>query len=144
MHFLPELRKAFVRTLHLTPEQTIAPDHSHLFAAVGAAMNPKEGQEPVAITDMIDRLSNGIKMDFEVKRMDPLFKDQAEYDAFIEDHGHNHVRSGNLSTYEGNCYLGIDAGSTTTKVALVGEDGTLLYRFMIIIMEVLWLLPSAQ
>lgn len=61
--------------------------------------------------------------------MDPLFKDQAEYDAFIEDHGHNHVRSGNLSTYEGNCYLGIDAGSTTTKVALVGEDGTLLYRF---------------
>ena len=129
LHFLPELRKAFVRTLHLTPEQTIAPDHSHLFAAVGAAMNPKEGQEPVAITDMIDRLSNGIKMDFEVKRMDPLFKDQAEYDAFIEDHGHNHVRSGNLSTYEGNCYLGIDAGSTTTKVALVGEDGTLLYRF---------------
>ena len=76
--------------------------------------------------------------------MEPLFKDQAEYDAFIEDHGHNHVRSGNLSTYEGNCYLGIDAGSTTTKVALVGEDGTLLYRFMIIIMEVLWLLPSAQ
>ena len=129
LHFLPELRKAFVRTLHLTPEQTIAPDHSHLFAAVGAAMNPKEGQEPVAITDMIDRLSNGIKMDFEVKRMEPLFKDQAEYDAFIEDHGHNHVRSGNLSTYEGNCYLGIDAGSTTTKVALVGEDGTLLYRF---------------
>ena len=47
LHFLPELRKAFVRTLHLTPEQTIAPDHSHLFAAVGAAMNPKEGQEPV-------------------------------------------------------------------------------------------------
>ena len=92
-------------------------------------MNPKEGQEPVAITDMIDRLSNGIKMDCEVKRMEPLFKDQAEYDAFIEDHGHNHVRSGNLSTYEGNCYLGIDAGSTTTKVALVGEDGTLLYRF---------------
>ena len=40
LHFLPELRKAFVRTLHLTPEQTIAPDHSHLFAAVGAAMNP--------------------------------------------------------------------------------------------------------
>ena len=129
LHFLPELRKAFVRTLHLTPEQTIAPDHSHLFAAVGAAMNPKEGQKPVAITHMINTLSNGIKMDFEVKRMDPLFKDQAEYDAFIEDHGHNHVRSGDLSSYKGNCYLGIDAGSTTTKAALVGEDGTLLYRF---------------
>ena len=108
-------------------------------------MNPKEGQEPVAITDMIDRLSNGIKMDFEVKRMEPLFKDQAEYDAFIEDHGHNHVRSGNLSTYEGNCYLGIDAGSTTTKVASLLEKTAHYYIvFMIIIMEVLWLLPSAQ
>ena len=49
---------------------------------------------------MINTLSNGIKMDFEVKRMDPLFKDQAEYDAFIEDHGHNHVRSGDLSSLQ--------------------------------------------
>ena len=73
MHFLPELRKAFVRTLHLTPGADHCTGSPHLFAAVGAAMNPKEGQEPVAITDMIDRLSNGIKMDFEVKRMDPLF-----------------------------------------------------------------------
>ena len=39
------------------------------------------------------------------------------------------VNKGDLATYEGNCYLGIDAGSTTTKVALVGEDGSLLYRF---------------
>jgi activator of 2-hydroxyglutaryl-CoA dehydratase len=52
-----------------------------------------------------------------------------EYDAFLADHAHNHVRSSDLSSYEGLCYLGIDAGSTTTKVALVGEDGSLLYRF---------------
>ena len=38
-------------------------------------------------------------------------------------------KKGDLSSYKGNCYLGIDAGSTTTKTALVGEDGTLLYSF---------------
>ena len=129
LHFLPELRKAFVRTLHLTPEQTIAPEHSHLFAAVGAAMNPKEDQMPLSIADLIKTLSSGVQMDFEVKRMEPLFKNQEEYDAFLADHAHNHVRSSDLSSYEGLCYLGIDAGSTTTKVALVGEDGSLLYRF---------------
>ncbi len=129
LHFLPELRKAFVRTLHLTPEQTIAPEHSHLFAAVGAAMNPKEGQEPVAVEDMIRRLSSGIKMDFEVKRMKPLFASEEEYREFSARHASHHVKTGSLADYKGNCYLGIDAGSTTTKVALVGEDGSLLYRF---------------
>lgn len=67
-------------------------------------------------------------MEFEVARLDPLFKDQAEYDAFRTRHDGHHVKSADLA-YEGNCYLGIDAGSTTTKVALIGEDGSLLYSF---------------
>ena len=129
LHFLPELRKAFIRTLHLTGDQIIAPEHSHLFAAVGAALNPQDGQEPQELTSLIDRLSHGIKMDFEVKRMEPLFVDQADYDAFCERHNGHKVKTGDLASYKGNCYLGIDAGSTTTKVALVGEDGELLYRF---------------
>ena len=129
LHFLPQLRESFIRTLRLTPEQVIAPDHSHLFAAVGAAMNPQDNQEPLPLETLIQRLSSGIKMDFEVKRMDPLFKDQEDYDRFCARHASNHVKSGDLSSYEGCCYLGIDAGSTTTKAALVGEDGTLLYRF---------------
>ena len=76
-----------------------------------------------------DRLSNGIQMDFEVTRMEPLFKDQAEYDAFTERHKQHKVTEKKLADYEGDCFLGIDAGSTTTKVALVGEDGSLLYSF---------------
>ena len=126
-----------MRTLHLTPEQTIAPDHSHLFAAVGAAMNPKEGQKPVAITHMINTLSNGIKMDFEVKRMDPLFKDQAEYDAFTEDHGHNHVRSGDLSSYKETAIWALMPVLPLPK-QLWWEKTALYYTvFMIIIMVVL-------
>lgn len=84
LHFLPELRKAFVRTLHLTPEQTIAPEHSHLFAAVGAAMNPKEDQTPLSIADLIKTLSSGVQMDFEVKRMEPLFKTRKSMMLFLQ------------------------------------------------------------
>ena len=128
LHFLPELRAAFIRTLNLGPDQIIAPDHSHLFAAIGAAMN-SDPKTTASLHDLIERLSHGIKMDFEVKRMEPLFTDETDYEKFRTRHASHDVKKGNLVTYEGNCYLGIDAGSTTTKVALVGEDGSLLYRF---------------
>ncbi len=128
LHFLPELRNAFIRTLHLTLEHIIAPEHSHLFAAIGAAMN-SDASVSIGIEDMIYKLEHGIQMDFEVKRMEPLFANEQEYQEFTERHNGHCVKKGDLATYEGNCYLGIDAGSTTTKVALVGEDGTLLYRF---------------
>ena len=128
LHFLSELREAFIRTLHLTDEQIIAPAHSHLFAALGAAMNSKE-DVTISIEDMIHKLEHGIKMDFEVKRMAPLFATHKDYDAFLTRHSEHCVKKGSLSDYEGNCYLGIDAGSTTTKIALVGEDGSLLYSF---------------
>ena len=128
LHFLSELRNAFIRTLHLTGDQIIAPDHSHLFAAVGAAMNSDDSKS-ITLEAMINRLSSGIKMEFEVKRMEPLFADQADYDTFTERHENHRVKTMDLASYHGNCYLGIDAGSTTTKVALVGEDGSLLYRF---------------
>ncbi|MCD8053281.1 MAG: acyl-CoA dehydratase activase-related protein, partial [Lachnospiraceae bacterium] len=128
LHFLPELRAAFIRTLKLTDEQIYAPDHSHLFAAIGSAMNSKE-EASIGIDDLIDRLTHGIQMDFEIKRLEPLFRDQAEYDDFSARHAMHTVKKGNLAEYHGDCYLGIDAGSTTTKIALVGEDGTLLYSF---------------
>ncbi|MBD9273817.1 2-hydroxyacyl-CoA dehydratase [Clostridium sp.] len=128
LHFLPELRAAFIRTLNLGADQIIAPDHSHLFAAIGAAMN-SDPKTTASLHDLIERLSHGIKMDFEVKRMEPLFTDEADYEKFRTRNASHDVKKGDLATYEGNCYLGIDAGSTTTKVALVGEDGSLLYRF---------------
>lgn len=127
LHFLNELRNAFIRTLKLTDEQIISPENSHLFAAIGAAMNSKEDSR--TLSSLHKKLSQGIKMDFEVHRMKALFKDEAEYDEFIKKHSVHTVKKGNLSEYKGNCFLGIDAGSTTTKVALVGEDGSLLYSF---------------
>lgn len=128
LHFLTELKNAFIRTLKLTDNQIIAPEHSHLFAAIGSALNTKF-EVITSLNELRDMLSSNIKLEFEVNRMEPLFKDQEEYDDFIQGHSVHRVVKSDLSTYEGDCFLGIDAGSTTTKVALVGEDGSLLYSF---------------
>jgi len=128
LHFLPELKKAFVRTLKLDAEHTIEPENSHLFAAIGSALNAKD-DVTTTLQAMKERLEGKIRMDFEVARMDPLFASDDDYKAFSERHGSRIVNKGDLKTYSGNCFLGIDAGSTTTKTALIGEDGTLLYSF---------------
>ena len=128
LHFLSELKVAFIRTLNLDDEHAITPDNSHLYAAIGSALNCKPEQN-TTLSSMLEKLNSDIHMEFEVARLDPLFKDQAEYDTFRARHDGHNVKTGDLSTYEGNCYLGIDAGSTTTKIALVGEDGSLLYSF---------------
>jgi len=128
LHFLSELREAFIRTLKLDDEHTIAPKHSHLFAAIGSALNSKRNLD-VPLLEMQNRLDNKIKMDFEVDRMEPLFATEAEYNAFKSRHARHQVPVKDLESYRGKAFLGIDAGSTTTKAALVGEDGTLLYSF---------------
>ena len=61
--------------------------------------------------------------------MQLLFADRTEYEKFTERHAKNHVKRTDLSTYQGDCFIGFDAGSTTTKAALVAEDGSLLYSF---------------
>ena len=128
LHFLSELREAFIRTLKLDDEHIIAPTHSHLFAAVGSALNSKKDLD-VALIDMQCRLEGKIKMEFEVDRMEPLFATEADFKEFEERHAKHQVPVKDLATYQGKAFLGIDAGSTTTKAALVGEDGTLLYSF---------------
>ncbi len=128
LHFLSELKVAFERTLKLDEEHSIEPENSHLFAAIGSALNyQKEVQ--YSMDEMLDKLSSDLKMEFEVERLDPLFESEDLYNQFKEEHSRYHVKRGDLASYKGNCYLGIDAGSTTTKVALIGEDGSLLYSF---------------
>ncbi|MDD3206036.1 MAG: acyl-CoA dehydratase activase-related protein [Lachnospiraceae bacterium] len=128
LHFLSELKEAFIRTLKLDEEHTIDINNSHLFAAIGSALSYKENVH-FTLEEMVGKLSSDIKMEFEVARMNPLFATDADYEAFQKRHASHQVKKGNLATYTGNCFLGIDAGSTTTKIALVGEDGTLLYSF---------------
>ena len=128
LHFLSELKAAFIRTLKLDDEHTIAPHHSHLFAAIGSALNSKKDLH-VSLQEMQKRLEGKIQMEFEVERMEPLFATEQDFKEFKERHDKDQVPMGDLASYKGKAFLGIDAGSTTTKAALVGEDGTLLYSF---------------
>ncbi len=128
LHFLSELKQAFIRTLKLDADHIVSPQHSHLFAAIGSALN-HDYETEVYLEHLRERLTKRITMEFEVERLQPLFTTQAEYDAFHDRHKKQQVPVVDLATYKGNCYLGVDAGSTTTKVALVSENGDLLYSF---------------
>ncbi len=128
LHFLSELKTAFIRTLKLDEEHVIETAHSHLFAAIGSALNAKENVS-YTMEEMTEKLASDIKMEFEVERMEPLFASKEEYETFKVRHSRHHIKTKELASYKGNCYLGIDAGSTTTKIALVSEDGSLLYSF---------------
>ncbi len=144
LHFLDQLKEAYVRTLHLDEEHTISPENSHLFAAAGAALNAIDaaeteakteerkyvpGEQEKKLSDLMETLEHGVKMEAEVHRMEPLFANKQEYQDFIDRMSKYKVKKGDLSSYHGKAYLGVDAGSTTTKTALVAEDGSLLYSF---------------
>ena len=128
LHFLSELKESFIRTLKLDEEHIVSPENSHLFAAIGSALNA-DLKTQFTLKEMVDKLSQEIKIAFEVERLSPLFESRTEYELFTTRHNSHKVHTAPLSSYQGNCYLGIDAGSTTTKVALIGEDGSLLYSF---------------
>jgi len=125
LHFLTQLKAAFIEVLALTPENVVDPENSHLFAAVGAAMQDENEERDIG--SLIEKLGSGVKMELEIKRLEPLFASREEYDAFVSRHEKARVRRADLSSYSGKCFLGIDAGSTTTKLALVSENGDLLY-----------------
>ena len=127
LHFMPELKKAFIRTLRLTPETIVDPENSHLFAAMGAAL--QTGGRTAEIAEMIERLSTGVRAELEMPRLPALFETRADYEAFCARHAGAVVAKSELADYAGDCFLGLDAGSTTTKVALIGSAGQLLYSF---------------
>ncbi|HCT65553.1 MAG TPA: 2-hydroxyglutaryl-CoA dehydratase [Lachnospiraceae bacterium] len=129
LHFLSELRLRFIETLKLTEETTIIPEGSHLFAAFGAAVSAKENT-PITNFETIEKNLHEIgSLTMEVSRLDPLFEDENAYNEFTKRHSVENVKRLELSTYSGNAFLGIDAGSTTTKAALVSQNGELLYSF---------------
>ena len=128
LHFLSELRAAFIRTLKLEGEAIIHPENSHLFAAIGSAMNA-ESEFQISADELFNLLDHGIKMANEINRLDPLFSSYDEYQDFSRRHARASVRKGDIKAYHGECFLGIDAGSTTTKIAVIDTEGTLLWSF---------------
>ena len=125
LHFLSELRERFIDTLKLKDENIIVPENSHLFAALGGALTAK--RQTSSFAELIHNLKTNKVITHEIARMEPLFRNSDELSEFIKRHNTAVVKKGELATYKGNVYIGIDAGSTTTKLAVIGEDGELLH-----------------
>ncbi|MCY6482825.1 acyl-CoA dehydratase activase-related protein [Clostridium aestuarii] len=127
LYFLSELRKRFSETLKLKKEQIIFPENSQLFVAMGAALASKE-ENMILFKSLYKKLPELKKSaSREVNRLRALFHDKKELSNFKERHSKYKVKRKELSKYEGKCFLGVDAGSTTTKAVLIGEEGLILY-----------------
>ncbi len=128
LHFLMGLRQRFVETLNLDEQHAIFPADGDCFAAMGAALCSEDYQEAL-FDDLMARLENSVGAVSSINTAPPLFTSQAEYDEFCARHNANHPPEVDAATYTGPAYLGIDAGSTTTKLVLITPDGGILYQY---------------
>ncbi|WP_037372121.1 2-hydroxyacyl-CoA dehydratase [Anaerovorax odorimutans] len=129
LSFLSELRNRFIVTLGLKDEQIIFPEDSKYYVAIGAAIISSKN-DPIALKTIIEKIQNAKhEMFSETKHVEPLFKDYTEYEEFKSRHDKNRIKRRELKKAKGKVFLGIDAGSTTTKAALIDDEKYLLYSF---------------
>ena len=125
--YLSELRQRFIETLKLTPEETIIPEEAHLLVAKGAALDSLE-ETPISNEELSIKIQNlRTSNDNTTHPLEPLFPNDESYRDFSKRHQKATVPKRELLNFKGDCFLGIDAGSTTTKLALIDRDGNLLY-----------------
>lgn len=129
LYFLPELRKRFIETLNLKDEEVIVPENSQLAVAIGAALSAKN-DEITTLKDLRDKVHTlPYKVKNDVERLRPLFADEDEYKEFKERHKGIDVLKKDIKDARGGLFLGIDAGSTTTKLVLIDEGGAIVHSY---------------
>lgn len=125
LHFLKGLRKAFVSTLNLTEENAVFPEDAPCFMSIGAALGSVGGNSE-KIEDIISKVES-VKESDDIVTGEPLFANKEEYAEFVKRHRATDLRFAEIENYSGDCYLGIDSGSTTTKLMLITPDCRILY-----------------
>ncbi len=127
LSFQKGLRKAFVNSLKLSDENAVFPENAPCFMAYGCALHAKDTCEPMPIDEITERLKNA-EMKDDIITGQPLFGSKEEYESFVARHRQFDLKYADINNYEGEAYLGIDAGSTTTKLVLITPKGELLYQ----------------
>ena len=125
--YLSALRETFKKTLSLEDDKAILPERSSCYIAYGAALHAHDLGEEVTIDEALGKIANA-KTNDNIVVGRRLFESQADYAEFIERHKKSDLKYEDIMTYEGDAYLGIDAGSTTTKLVLITPEGKLLYQ----------------
>ena len=127
LFFIKGLKKAFVKTLGLDEEHAVFPQEAPVFVAYGCALYAATASDSFAVGEIIEKI-NSAKASDNIVTGEPLFNSQAEYDEFIDRHKKFDLGYADIHTYKGDAYLGIDAGSTTTKLVLITADGRILFQ----------------
>ncbi len=127
LSYLSELRTRFIETLNLKPNEIIIPEEAHLLVAKGAALDSLN-TDPITVEELTQKIENlRNSQDNTTHPLEPLFENEQAYEEFKKRHEVSKVLKKELSSYEGDCFIGIDAGSTTTKLVLIDSEGQLLY-----------------
>jgi len=127
LHFLPELRNAFLRTLEGDITDHVVPDNGQLFVALGAAS--KASTTTMSLEELSTRLTRHRHLVPVTGRLAPLFPTRDDRAAFDTRHQDQTITQKDISEAEGACFLGIDAGSTTIKAVLIDSDDTILWSY---------------
>src|SRR5690554_49872 len=127
LYFLSKLRRRFIETPRLKKDQIIIPEHAQLMVAAGAALASKN--EPLLSLRLLEKKMTTLKNKTpeEINRLRPLFRNEQEKKDFYRRHEKHKVKRKALKNFTGDCFLGIDAGSTTTKATLISAEGELLF-----------------
>ncbi|MBR1751396.1 MAG: 2-hydroxyacyl-CoA dehydratase [Ruminococcus sp.] len=126
LSFLPALRQAFIDTLDLG-DKAVLPELASCFMAYGSALHAEKMSEPMTLDEAMEKIKGAKAIDT-IATTEPLFNNREEYNDFVARHKKSDLKYADIKTYNGDAYLGIDAGSTTTKLVLITPDGGLLYQ----------------
>ncbi len=129
LYFCRGLRLRFKETLKLDDEHAVCPEYSRFSVALGAALYADEASCEMTGQELIDKIEGAASQKVQTSHIPPLFVSRDEYEAFVERHKAASVAQADISKYRGRAYLGIDCGSTTTKLTLIDEDANLLYTY---------------
>lgn len=129
LFFFKGLQKRFQETLKLPKERAHFPSIAPYAIAAGAAVYAKDTKKEYSYQELLDTLERTAGEPVKTATLDPLFQDEAEYSAFRNRHNSSDIMRENVTMYSGKAYLGIDCGSTTTKLVLIGEDHQLLFNY---------------
>ena len=129
LYYCKGLRRRFQETLGLTDGQAVFPDYGRFAVAMGASLYARSAGEAYTMDQLREKIVHSSAVRDAANLLPPLFAGEADYAAFRARHAAATVAEGDLASYEGSAWLGVDCGSTTTKAVLLGEDRQLLYTY---------------
>ena len=128
LHFYDGLRKMFTEKLNL--KESIDAVDSEVFVAKGAAIFSSNEEKTYTYENLLNNISKNNKKNTNLqKEVSPLFENEEEYKNFLDRHNRAKVAVRDIKDYKGDVYLGIDAGSTTTKLVLIDDNLEILYQY---------------